>query len=136
MGIFHLSIVTPERQFFSDDINKVIVRGVEGDLAVLKGRTPIITPLKMGVLRIYQDDKVLKAAIEDGYISVDGDYTIVATKKAEWPSEIDLESALEDKRRAEEKLARDRGADVVHAQLALRRALNRIEVSQHSKNDQ
>ncbi|WFA08151.1 ATP synthase F1 subunit epsilon [Tissierella sp. Yu-01] len=135
MSIFHLNIVTPEREFFSDDINKVIVRGVEGELAILKGRAPLITPLKMGKIKIYQGKDIFIAAIEDGYISVDGDYTIVVTKRAEWPHEIDIEGAVEDKRRAEEALNRDHGVDVVQAQLSLRRAMNRIEVSELHKKE-
>jgi F0F1-type ATP synthase epsilon subunit len=42
---------------------------------------------------------------------------------------------MEDKRRAEEALRRDRGVDVVQAELFLRRALNRIEVAQYHKKD-
>ncbi len=33
---FMLKIVTPDREFFSEEVDRVIVRGVEGDLAVLK----------------------------------------------------------------------------------------------------
>jgi F-type H+-transporting ATPase subunit epsilon len=137
MSLFHLNIVTPERQFFSEDVSKVIVRGVEGELAILKNKSPIITPLKMGIIKIYHEDKVLIAAIDDGYISVEDNYAIVVTKSAEWPYEIDLEEALEEKRKAEEALSRDHGVDVVQAQTALRRAINRIEVSElHKKIDQ
>ena len=135
MSLFHLNIVTPEREFFSGDINKVIVKGIEGELAVLKGRAPLITPLKMGKVKIYQGKEIFIAAIEDGYISVDGDYTIVVTKKAEWPHEIDIEGAKEDKRRAEDDLQRDHGVDVVQAQTSLRRAMNRIEVSEFYKKE-
>lgn len=130
MSLFHLNIVTPEGEFFSNDVEKVILRGIEGDFAILKGRAPMITPLKMGILRIYKDGVMMVAAIEDGYVSVDGLYTTVVTKKAEWPYQINVEMAMEDKIRAEQAL-RDKGQDVVQAQLALRRALNRIEVSKH-----
>ncbi|MBC8587243.1 ATP synthase F1 subunit epsilon [Paratissierella segnis] len=135
MSLFHLDIVTPKRQFFSDDIDMVVVKGIDGELAVLKGRAPLITPLKIGKIRIFKEDTVLVAAIEDGYISVDENSTTIVTKGAEWPYEIDIEGAMEDKRRAEEALRRDRGVDVVQAELFLRRALNRIEVAQYHKKD-
>lgn len=72
------------------------------------------------------------AAVVDGYINVGKYSTIIVTSAAEWPEEIDVERALEAKRRAEEHL-RDKGKDVIQAQLALRRALNRIEVAKLSK---
>ena len=133
MGQFNLTIVTPERSFFSDDVDMVIVNALEGEMAVLKNRLPIITPLKTGKIRIFTDNKERVAAVVDGYISVGTYSTIVVTNAAEWPEEIDVERALEAKRQAEERLKRDKGKDVIQAQLALRRALNRIEVSKISK---
>ena len=133
MGQFNLTIVTPERSFFSDDVDMVIVNALEGEMAVLKNRLPIITPLKTGKIRIFTDNKERVAAVVDGYISVGTYSTIVVTNAAEWPEEIDVERALEAKRQAEERLKRDKGKDVIQAQLALRRALNRIEVSKMSK---
>lgn len=132
MGQFNLTIVTPERSFFSDDVDMVIVNALEGDMAVLKNRAPIITPLKTGKIRIFNDNQERVAAVVDGYINVGKYSTIIVTSAAEWPEEIDVERALEAKRRAEEHL-RDKGKDVIQAQLALRRALNRIEVAKLSK---
>lgn len=135
MSLFHLNIVTPDREFFSDDVSKLIVRTVNGDLAVLKDRAPIISPLRIGRIKIYQGDIERIAAVVDGYISVDNNYTTIVTKSAEWADEIDVDRAMEAKQRAEEKLKRDEGIDVVKAEQALKRALNRIEVSGHHKKN-
>ena len=132
MSRFNLTIVTPERSFFSEDVDMVIVNALEGEMAVLKNRLPIITPLKTGKIRIFKNNKERVAAVVDGYINVGKYSTIVVTNAAEWPEEIDVERALLAKRRAEEHL-RDKGKDVIQAQLALRRALNRIEVAKMSK---
>ena len=132
MSRFNLTIVTPERNFFSEDVDMVIVNALEGEMAVLKNRLPIITPLKTGKIRIFKNNKERVAAVVDGYINVGKYSTIVVTNAAEWPEEIDVERALLAKRRAEEHL-RDKGKDVIQAQLALRRALNRIEVAKMSK---
>lgn len=134
MSQFNLTIITPERSFFSDEVDMVIVNAIEGEMAVLKNRAPIITPLKTGKIRIFIDKKERVAAVVDGYINVGKYSTIVVTSAAEWPEEIDVDRALESKKRAEEAISeRDKGKDVVQAQLALRRALNRIEVSKLSK---
>ena len=133
MGQFNLTIVTPERSFFSDDVDMVIVNAIEGELAVLKNRLPIITPLKTGKIRIFKDNIEKVAAVVDGYINVGKYSTIVVTNSAEWPEEINVERALLAKKHAEERIKRDKGKDVIQAQLDLRRALNRIEVAKMSK---
>ena len=85
MKTFDLDIVTPDRLFFSEKVEMIIVRGLEGDLAVLKGRTPLTTPLKIGQVRVFQDGKERLAAVVNGYISVLGDKTTIVTECAEWP---------------------------------------------------
>lgn len=134
MALFHLEIVTPDRVFFSDDVEMVIARGVEGDLAVLKGRAPITTPLQIGKVRIFKNDEEKVAAIADGYISVLKDKTTIVTESAEWPEEIDVERAKAAKERAESLLSRKNdGIDELRAELALRRALNRLNVAKLKK---
>lgn len=135
MSGFHLDIVTPDRSFFSEEVDMVIVKGIEGDLGILKGRAPVVTPLRIGKVRIFQNDIERIAAVVDGYISVQKDKTIIVTDSAEWPDEIDVERAVEAKQRAEKRLNSDKNpeTDVVRAQLALRRAINRLEVSKYKK---
>lgn len=133
---FMLKIVTPEREFFSGEVDRVIVRGVEGDLAVLKNRAPIVTPLAIGKIRILKDGEERVAAAVNGYISVDKDGTTIITDSAEWPGEIDVKRAEEAKLRAEKRLKeRPEGLDIDRAELALKRALNRLEVANLKKFD-
>ena len=133
--MLQLEIVTPEKLFFSEEVKMVIVRGIEGDLAILKNRAPITTPLKIGQVRIDQGGEERVAAVVDGYISVADNKATIVTESAEWPDEIDLERAEAAKVRAE-GLLKDQpsGMDVARAELALKRAINRIEVSKHRKN--
>ena len=128
--MFHLQIVTPDRLFFSEDVEMVIVRGTEGDLAVLKGRAPITTALKIGKIRIFQDGKERVAAVVDGYISVLENETTIVTEAAEWPDEINVERARAAKERAE-RIIREgkKQSDIARAELALKRAINRLDVS-------
>lgn len=127
--MLHLEIVTPERLFFSDEIDMVIVRGMEGDLAILKNRAPITTPLKIGQVKIKQDGKEKVAAVVDGYISVVDNKATIVTEAAEWPDEIDKNRAEEAKKRAEKRLGeKPSGLDVARAEAALKRAINRLEV--------
>lgn len=135
---FMLEIVTPDREFFSDEVDMVIVRGIEGDLAVLENRAPLLTPLAIGKVRISKDGKEKIAAIVDGYISVQKEKTTIITDSAEWPEEIDIDRAEKAKKRAEKRLKENHeGLDIVRAEYALKRALNRLEVANIKKiNDE
>lgn len=135
MATFNLEIVTPDKSFFNDEVEMVIVRGCEGDLAVLKDRTPIATPLKIGKVRIFQDKSERIAALVDGYITVIDNKATIVTDAAEWPDEIDVERAKKAKERAESRLEnRHSDIDAIRAETALRRALNRLDVSSFKKN--
>ena len=128
---FKLEIVTPERQFYSGDVDSVILRGIEGDFAVLANRAPLITPLRIGLLKLYEDgDKDAKiAAISGGYVTVTKDKTTIITDSAEWADEIDKSRAEEAKKRAEDRLkSKDsNNTDIQRAEIALKRSLNRLE---------
>jgi F-type H+-transporting ATPase subunit epsilon len=133
---FQLEIVTPERTFFSDEVEMVIVRGIEGDLAILKNRAPLITPLSIGKLRIFKDGEERIAAVVEGYVTVGKDKTTIITDAAEWPEEIDVERAQEAKVRAEKRLKESpEGLDIDRAELALKKAINRLEVANLKKID-
>ena len=128
MAQFKLEIVTPSRKFFDEDIEMLVVRTIEGDLAILKNHIPLVTPLTIGILKLNYPDGTHKiATICGGYMEVTKEKTTIVTDSAEWPGEIDKERAEEAKRRAEARLKKDGdGTDVARAELALKRALNRL----------
>ncbi|KGG80670.1 ATP synthase F1 subunit epsilon [Caloranaerobacter azorensis H53214] len=130
MSQFTLEIVTPDRKFFEDEVEMVIVRGIGGDIGILKNHTPMVTPLSIGKIRIKKDGEIKEAAIAGGYIEITKDKTTVITDAAEWPEEIDVRRAEEAKKRAEQRLKSGKGEiDVVRAQIALKKALNRLELA-------
>lgn len=125
--MLQLKIVTPEGLFISEEVEMVIGRGIEGDLAILKNRSPITTPLQIGPLRVFKDGNERLASVVSGYLSALDNEVTVVTDAAEWSDEIDLERAQKAKERAERRLAnRPDGLDVARAELALKRAINRI----------
>lgn len=133
MAAIHLDIVTPDRSFFNEDIDSIIVRGIEGDLAILKGRTPIVTPLKIGKIRIFQNGTERVASVTEGYVSAIDDNITIVTDAAEWPDEIDINRAEAAKKRAEERLNNKSDLDLARAEVALKRAINRLETSRYKK---
>ncbi|MCF6093227.1 F0F1 ATP synthase subunit epsilon [Microaerobacter geothermalis] len=135
MSTFRLEIVTPERKVYSDDVNFIVARGVEGDLGILRGHMPLVTPLKISSLRIKKDGIEQEMAISGGFLEVRGDVVTVLAETAELPEEIDVNRALAAKERAERRLAESgqEEIDFKRAQLALQRALNRIQVAKKAQ---
>lgn len=128
MAQFRLEVVTPNRRFLDEEIEMLVVRTIDGDIAVLKDHIPLVTPLAIGVLKLdYPDGSDKIATICGGYMEVTKEKTTIVTDSAEWPYEIDKRRAEEAKKRAEERLKKQpEGLDVARAELALKRALNRI----------
>lgn len=128
MAQFRLEIVTPNRKFLDEDVEMLVARTIDGDLAVLSDHIPLVTPLSIGILKInYPDGTSKMATLCGGYMEVTKEKTTIVTDSAEWPGEIDQNRAEEAKKRAEERLKKhESGLDLARAELALKRALNRI----------
>jgi len=48
----HLEIVTPERLAYSEEVDMVLVPGIEGELGILPHHTPLVSLLGVGELKI------------------------------------------------------------------------------------
>ena len=90
---FRLSVVTPERAFFDDEVEMVILQAQDGEMGVLPGHSPALVALKEGIMRVQQHGGLRWFAASSGYASVlpDGVYAVLQT--AEWPEEIDVNRA-------------------------------------------
>lgn len=131
---FRLQIVTPDRMFYDGEVEMLIVRTVEGDLGILKNHMLMVSPLSIGKVRIKKDGQFKEAAISEGFVQVESDYTRIITDSAEWPEEIDVERAEESKARAEKRLASSQShIDIMRAEIALKKAMNRLEVANNRK---
>ena len=127
---FRLQIVTPSRTFYDDEVEMTIVRTTEGDLGIMKNHMLMVAPLNIGKVRIKKDGQYKDAAISEGFVQVQSDYTRIITDTAEWPEEIDVKRAEEAKERAERRLAsKQSDLDKVRTEIALRKAMNRLEVA-------
>lgn len=133
---FKLEVVTPDCTFFDGETDMVILRTTEGDIGILYDHEPLVAPLRIGSMRVRQDDKsFMWAACAAGFLTVNEDKVTVVIDSAEWVEEIDMERALEAKARAENRIQSgpDTGIDIVRAKIALERAINRIKLREVRK---
>lgn len=84
MSSFHLSIITSERNFFEDEVDKIIADGTEGQLAILKDKSPLLCQLKEGNVKIFIEGKEKIAHILDGYLKVMNNHAVIITSNAKW----------------------------------------------------
>ena len=66
----HFSLVSPERELFSGDVDQVDAPGVEGEFGVLPKHAPFMTVLKPGVVRIYEGGQVTPVFVRGGFADV------------------------------------------------------------------
>lgn len=122
-----LKIVTPRGVYFEGDVDFLDVRSSAGQLRILPHHTPLITPLEISKLSFKKDDEVQDFAIGGGVLLVD-ELTTILLNSIEAKKDIDLQRALDSKKRAEERLLHSDEVDVNRAKASLSRALNRINV--------
>lgn len=125
---FLLKIVTPDRVFLEEPATMVEFNTVEGEVGIYADHIPMTMIIAPGILTITQNDKIRNAALHAGFVEVLQDQVTILAEVIEWPEEINLSRAEKAKKRAEERIsAKQKGIDLDRADLALRRAVARIE---------
>jgi F-type H+-transporting ATPase subunit epsilon len=129
LSTIKLEIVTPERKVYENDVDMVVVKGVAGELGILPNHIPLVTPLRIAPVKIkYDGNQEELIAVHGGFMEVRKDKIVILAELAELPGEIDLERAQRAKERAEGRLKSKDESDLVRAEIALQKAINRINV--------
>ena len=132
MSTFPLKIVTPDGLIYDGESQRLIVRTIAGDMAVMARHINCVTPLGMGRATVVDADGNRRyAACIGGMLSVqNGEVSLVPTT-FEWAESIDAARAQLSLERAE-KVLNDKeatAADLKMAEARLHRALVRKSVA-------
>ena len=132
-NLFDLKIITPDRVFYSGKASFLELNTVEGEIGIYKNHIPMTTVLEPGIATITEEGVNKKeAALHTGFMEILGDRITILAEIAEWPDEIDRNRAQEAKIRAERRLQNDKSnINITRAELALHKALVRIELADH-----
>ena len=135
MKTLKVSVVTPNGPVFESDAEMISVRAQSGELGILPGHIPMVAPLQIGALRVKTAGKTELVAISGGFVEVRPDTVTVLAQSAEHSSDIDVTRALKAKERAEARLGEHKKdeIDFKRAELALKRAINRLSVTEIRK---
>ncbi|MCA8880653.1 MAG: F0F1 ATP synthase subunit epsilon [Nitrospina sp.] len=128
-GKLQLSIVTPEQNMVTDEVDQVNVPGTEGDMGILLDHAPLFSTLRPGELSYEKDGQTVSLVVSDGYVEVTANRVTVLAETAEYSGDIDRSRAEEAKRKAEAILAKGDLAEeeLREAQKKLFRAIARLE---------
>ena len=143
MAQMTVQVVTPDGLKYDHHASFIHAVTKDGQIGILPGHINLIAPLEVDELKVRRvDDEshVDWIAVNGGIIEVKDDFITIIANSSERDRDIDVSRAERAKQRAERVLEEetkrvleeatksDRNDDVQRAQIALRRALNRINV--------
>ena len=114
MATFNLTIVSAERKIFEGEVKQIQATGVEGELGILPGHTPLLTAIKPGIVKFtFQDGNEEVIYVSGGFLEVQPNIVTVLADVAIRGSELDADRIREAKRKAEENIV-SHASDVDH----------------------
>ena len=122
MGI-HCEIVSYNRLVFKGDVDMVLIPGINGEMGILPHHAPLLTLLKIGVVKVRYMEQEDFYAISGGLAHVQADAITILADTAENVDEIDVERAEAAKIRAQDLLRKERPQMDMHEVLAIEAAL-------------
>jgi F-type H+-transporting ATPase subunit epsilon len=124
-----LQIVTPEGVVYSDDVDMVCLRSVDGRIGILPHHIRLMTQMLSGEMMIRKDGNDQFLAVGEGLVEVTGDSVAIATDMAIAAETIDEAKAEEARQKAEARL-REKLSDeeVASVNASLVRSLAQLRV--------
>ena len=129
-----LQIVTPEGTVYSEDVEMVGLRGVDGQIGILPNHIGLMTQMLPGEMMVRKDGRDEFLAVGEGLVEVTGDRVSIATDMAIAAASIDEVKAEEARRRAEARL-REKISDeeVASVNASLARSLAQLRVKRRRR---
>jgi F-type H+-transporting ATPase subunit epsilon len=134
MSSFYLTVVTPEEEIFSDEVDMVTVETDQGELGILPNHTNILAQIIPGDLRIKKGTKVTSLATGGGLLQMNNNKLSIITDMATTAESINEKEAEEARDRAkaalQNKLSEEEYADTL---AILERSISKLKVKRRHK---
>ena len=122
-------IMTPDRIFWNQQAEEIILPTNTGQMGVLKNHAPLMTALDIGVMLIRTKVEWTSVALLGGFALVKQNTVTVLVNQAESPSTINAEQAEKTYQEAQRQWVEATGAkEKVEANFALKRARARLQL--------
>jgi len=118
MSKIHLTITTPIKTVYSNEVDQLTLTTTSGEITVLPRHIPLISTLKTGHVIIKKDGEETLFAIDGGLLEVRKDSSvIVLSDRSEYAREIDIERAEKAVEKAKKYLENPEGLELDYQQL-------------------
>ena len=131
-----LEIVTPLEKAFSDDVQMVVIPGVEGEMGIYPMHIPVMTEIKPGELKIIKDGQESDFAVGEGFVEIAQDHVTVLTDMAIAESAIDeraVEKAIERAQAALRNSEALKSEEIATVEATLEKSLVQLHVKRRKK---
>jgi len=131
-------IVSQNRIVFSGDVDIVVLPGAAGQMGILPHHSPVLTVLDFGVITIRNKEGEQHFTVAGGVAEVQPDQVTILADAAENVQEIDVDRALNARKKAEESLKQAIPVDedrYLTVQAALKRSNLRLEAAKRYRKE-
>ncbi|MFK7160364.1 F0F1 ATP synthase subunit epsilon [Marinospirillum sp. MEB164] len=114
----HCNIVSAEKKLFDGRAEMVVAKGVQGELGILPGHTPLLTELQPGTVKVIKlngEEELIY--VSSGFLEVQPDVVTVLADSAERAANID-EAAAKEAMEAAQRAMQDKTGEMEFAQAA------------------
>jgi F-type H+-transporting ATPase subunit epsilon len=101
MAQFHFSLVSPERELFSGEVDAVVVPGSEGTFEVREGHAPLMAVLSPGLLEVHSGGDITRTFVRGGFADVSPTGLTVLAEKAIGEADLQGDTLLAERNEAE-----------------------------------
>ena len=125
---FILEIVTPIRTLNFEEVQYLRAPSMEGLFGIMSGHMSSIINLDIGELKVLSKNQESYFSISGGFAEVHKDNVSLLVESIESKDEINKERSNQALERAKTRL-KDKSMDQVRVNLSLKKAINRLKVS-------
>jgi F-type H+-transporting ATPase subunit epsilon len=79
----HFALVSPEKELFVGEVDRVDAQGTEGDFGVLAGHAPFMSTLKEGRVHVHSDGAQRVFDVHGGFADVTPQGLTILAEKAD-----------------------------------------------------
>ncbi|MBL4596957.1 MAG: F0F1 ATP synthase subunit epsilon [Robiginitomaculum sp.] len=92
----HFSLVSPEKELFSGEVDSVTVPGSEGDFGVYPNHMPVMTTIRPGAISVMDGEAERRIYIMGGFADVTPEGLIILAEEAIELADLDVKQLAQD----------------------------------------
>ncbi len=120
----NFALVSPERELFHGDVDHVVVPGSEGEFGVSPNHAPVMSVVKAGALRVFNEGSERRIFVNGGFADVTPEGLTLLAEDAVDLADVDLAQLEQQIKDAQEDLRDANGEELRNG---AQRALERLE---------